>query len=264
MNRVVIVTGGTSGIGKEVVKIFTKQGDKVVIFSLNATESDRQWAYSVDVSKEEEVKGAIEKVVKNFGKIDILINCAGFGVSGASELIPTSSIQNIFDVNVIGTILCSKHALPHMSKGAKIINIASAMAFFPLPFRTMYAATKSAVVTLSYGMRMELKSNGIDVTAIAPGDVKTNFTKNRVKFYETNDKYGNRIENAANDLDSKEEKRMSPNKVAEIIIKQANKKHSKHLVIVGGKYKILYILQKIFPTGWVLKITDKFFGGYKK
>lgn len=264
MNRVVVVTGGTSGIGREAVKMFTEQGDKVIVISRNVTESDGEWVFNADVSDEETVKGIIEKIAKNFGKIDILVNCAGFGISGASELIPSGSIQNLFDVNVIGTIHCSKHVLPYMGKGGKIINLASAMAFFPLPFRTMYAATKSAVVTMSYGMRMELNDYGIDVTVIAPGDVKTNFTKNRVKFYETNAKYGNRIENAAYDLDSKEEKRMSPDKVAKAIIRQANKKHSKHLVIVGGKYKVLYVLQKLFPTGWVLKLTDRFFGGYEK
>jgi short-subunit dehydrogenase len=109
---------------------------------------------------------------------------------------------------------------------------------------------------------MELKNFGINVCVVCPGDVKTNFTKNRIKNYDTNEKYGNHIEKASSDLDSKEHKRMSPKIVAKEIFKASNKSKTKPLVIVGTKYKVLYVLQRFFPVNLILKLIEKFFGGY--
>ncbi len=262
MKRVVVITGAGSGIGKETAGLFSTGGDIVVNISLNVETNEDSNIYNCDVSVEEEVESVFQKIYNKFGHIDVLINNAGFGVSGAVELIPTTNINSIYNVNVLGVIYCSKHALKYMKPGAKIINIGSAMAFFPLPFRSIYASTKAAVVTLSYGMRMELNNFGVSVCVICPGDVKTNFTKNRVKDFQTNEKYGDRIKNAAGSLDEKENKRMSPIIVANAIFKQANKKKTKHMVIVGFKYKVLYVLQKLLPAKWVLAVTEKSFGGF--
>ena len=94
--------------------------------------------------------------------------------------------------------------------------------------------------------------------------VKTNFTKNRVKVNKTNDHYGDRIKNAAENIDSKEEKRMSPEVVGKKVFKIANKKKPKQLVIVGGKYKFFYFMKKVFPLSWVHGFLYKYFGGFKK
>lgn len=260
--RVVVITGGNSGIGLETANLFRKNGDIVIVISKNVEED--QLNFKCDVSNYEQVKQVFEKISKLYNKIDILINNAGYGISGASELLPNSQVQNLFDVNVMGVINCTQCALPFMNKGGKVINIGSAMAFFPLPFRTMYASSKIAVVNLSYGLRMELKDFGIDVCVICPGDVKTNFTKNRIKNFETNEKYGQRIKNAAESLDSKEDKRMPASYVAQKIFNVCNKTKIKPLVIVGNKYKLLYFVQRFFPINLILNVIEKNFGGYKK
>jgi short-subunit dehydrogenase len=111
---------------------------------------------------------------------------------------------------------------------------------------------------------MEVKPLGINVVAVCPGDVKTNFTKNRVKVTETNERYGDRIKNAAENIDSKEDKRMSPDVVGKKVLKIANKKNPKPLVIVGGKYKFFYFMKKILPTRCLHSFLYKYFGGFKK
>ena len=262
MNKVILITGGTSGIGLQTANILKQQGNTVVVLANTQPTENTENFFLCDVSDNAIVVKTISEIMAKFGKIDVLINNAGYGISGASELIPNQSIQGIFNVNVMGVVNCTNAVLPHMQPGGKIINLGSAMAFFPLPFRTMYATSKSAVVTMSYGYRMELKNYGIGVCVVCPGDVKTNFTKNRIKNFDTNNKYGNRVQNAATGLDSKEDKRMPASAVAKQIVKQVNKRHVNHLVIVGGKYKLLYVIQKIFPTKWVLWALEKFFGGY--
>lgn len=263
MKKVAVITGGSSGIGLQTAKLLKEKNYDVVILA-NNIEKENTNNYKCDVSNEEQVKAVFEQIGKKYNQIDVLINSAGFGISGASELIEASQINNLYNVNVMGIVHTSQQALKYMKPGAKIINLGSAMAFFPLPFRTMYASSKAAVVTLSYGMKMELEEYGVGVCVVCPGDVKTNFTKNRVKNFVTNEKYGQRIERAANELDGKEDKRMEPIVVAKQIVKQLESKNMKRMIIVGTKYRVLYVLQKLLPTSWVHKVIAKNFNGYEK
>lgn len=262
MKKVVVITGGTSGIGESTAKLFDKNGDTVVVLARKNSNHSKNF-FMCDVSNEVMVQDVFQKIYQTFGNIDILINNAGYGISGAVELIDDQTMQNLFEVNFYGVVNCSKYCLPYMKEGAKIINISSACALFPLPFRSLYCASKSAVNMLSFSMRLELKPAGIEVVSICPGDVKTNFTKNRVKVFETNDRYKDRIKNAALTIDTREDKRMSPDKVAKVIFKQSLKRHNKPFVIVGGLYKILYFFTKIFPQSWVHAVILKMFGGFK-
>ena len=264
MSKIIVITGGTSGIGLETANMLKTQGNTVIVVANDTEENVVDNVYNCDVSNAGEVEKTFQKIKTKFGKIDVLINNAGFGISGASELIPLNQISNLFSVNVMGVVNCTNNALPIMESGATIINLGSAMAFFPLPFRTMYAASKSAVVTMSYGYKLELQNYGINVCVVCRGDVKTNFTKNRVKNFSTIEKNGTRMQNAAEGLDSKENSRMPASAVAKQIVKQVNAKKPKHLVIVGTKYKVLYVLQKMFPIKWVLAVIEKHFGGYSK
>ncbi|MDD3397046.1 MAG: SDR family NAD(P)-dependent oxidoreductase [Clostridia bacterium] len=254
----VVITGGTSGIGKALTEKFLKQGAKVIILARSVENS---CGIKCDLSNEDEIAKAFKEIEKSYGKIDILINNAGYGISGATELITPAEARKIFDVNFFGTLFCIQNALPLMQKGGKIINISSACAFFALPFRTLYCASKSAVSMLSNSIRMELNCAGIQVCAICPGDIKTNFTKNRVKHFDTNIRYGNRIKNATENIDRNEEKRMPLTYASDKIFQIINKPKLKPQYIIGKKYKFLYFLYKIFPLNWFLKSTNKSKGG---
>lgn len=259
MNRIVVITGGTSGIGLELKNLYSQSGDTVL--TISTRQLDDPLHYSCSVSDEKNIKDVINQIGVKYGQIDVLINNAGFGMSGICEFLTSDKIKDVTEVNYYGTIYTIQGAIKYMKKGSKIINISSAMALFPVPFRGIYASVKSAVLTLSFELRMELKSLGIDVVAICPGDIKTNFTKNRIKDFVTNERYGNRLESATLKSDSREEKRMSAEKCAKSIYKKINHKKSKPFYIIGTKYKILYFITKITPKSWLLGITNKLYGG---
>lgn len=257
MERIVVISGGTSGIGKASANNFLNNQDKVIVLGRNA-QLENDMHYVCDVTNEEMVKKCMFDINKRFGRIDLLINSAGMGQSGITELIPTQSAKDIFEVNYFGTLNTIKHALPYMVKGAKIINLGSAMALFPLPYRVHYASVKAAVVTLSYALRLELMPLGIGVTCVSPGDVLTNFTKNREKNFETNERYGKAMEQATKRLDARQDKRMPVEKVADAIFKISNKDSMRPHYIIGGKYKLLHFASRFVSKNTLLSGINKY------
>ena len=257
----IIITGASSGIGKCLAENFRKQGHNVIGLSRHP-----QTTFDIfcDVSNIESVKTTFKEISKKYDKIDILINNAGYGISGATELITNEDAHKIFETNFFGVLNCSREALSLMKSGSKIVNISSVCAMFPLPFRALYCASKASVNLLSSSMRMELSPAGIDITCICPGDTKTNFTKNREKNFETNERYNDRIENATNKIDKNQNKRMSVEKVSKKIQKICLKNKTKPIYIIGAKYKILNFLTKIFPFNLLVKFTGKIYGGNTK
>lgn len=262
-SRVVVITGTSSGIGMACKEIFEKKGDTVVCLSRTNPDNFENF-FECDVANTLQVGEVFLKIKEKFKNVDVLINNAGFGVSGAVELTSDEDIKKIYDVNLLGVINCYKNALPLMNFGGKIINISSVCALFPLPFRSLYCSTKAGVHMLSLSLSMECSPLGIKVLSVCPGDVKTNFTKNRVKNFDTNARYGQRISLATSRLDSREDKRMNVGKVANIIYNYSRKSHPKAYIIIGGKYKMLHFAMGFLPTSWLLHFTEKFFGGHDK
>ncbi len=253
----IVITGASSGIGLDLAQNLTKLGHVVIGISRN--ECDDKNHYVCDVSNYEKIVSVFNQIHEKFGTIDVLICNAGFGLSGAIELACKEDCDRIMDVNYNGVLYCCRAALKYMKNGSKILNIASACALFALPYRGLYCASKSAVNMLSYSLRMEVGRFGVDVCSVCPGDVKTNFTKNRVKNFETNERYKTSIENSTKYVDSREDKRMPVSVVTDNIIKLINKKKMPALKIIGGKYKVFYFFSKILPTTLFLMIVNKLF-----
>lgn len=262
MNKIVVITGASSGIGAEIAKIYKNAGEKV--FNLSRSVEPSEHNFCVDVCDDEQVKNTIQKIGEKNKKIDILINCAGYGLAGAAELTSLADAKKQFDTNFFGTFLVNKYAIPFMQKGSVIVNISSACALFPLPFRGLYCASKAAVNLYGESLSMELFQSGIKVVNICPGDTKTNFCKNRVKTFETNERYGSSIEKSLKKVDSNQEKRMSAEYVAKKIVKIANKKRPKPMYIIGFKYKFLYLLNRILPKKVMHHFTKKIFAKKQK
>lgn len=253
----IVITGSTSGIGLDLLTNLRNLGHNVI--GISRSEKDSENSYTCDVSDYEKVIDVFRQINKKYGNIDVLINNAGYGVSGAIELIKKEDCDKIMDVNFNGVLYCSKAALPYMKKGSKIINISSACALFALPYRGLYCASKSAVTMLSYSLRMEVQRFGVEVCSVCPGDVKTNFTKNRVKVFDTNERYGTSIENSTKYIDSKEDKRMPVSVVTKKLIRLINRTKLPALQIIGAKYKLFYFFSKILPINTFLKIENKIF-----
>ena len=241
--KIVVISGATSGIGQSCANLFAKHGATVINISRKENpEMTFAADYRGSVADEPRIVAIFDDIRQKYGRVDILINNAGYGLSGATELITTDEARAIFETNVMGKFIVAKYALPLMGRGGKLFYISSSMAVHPVPFRALYGATKAAVRNMALAQRMELREYGIDVCCVMPGDIKTNFTENRVKDFTTNDRYGDRMKNAAERLDQKEGKRMSPDVVARVIYKQSRRKSTRAQVIVGFRHRLLYRL----------------------
>ena len=252
-NKNILITGSSSGIGKALKEYFISQGNTIIGISIADDE------YNCDVSDKNQLQTAFEDIKNKYGKIDMVINCAGFGLYGTVELTKTELVHKQYDVNVIGMVNIIQLAFPLLSDDARIINISSVSALFPLPFRAFYCSSKSAVSMLSDCLRIELSKTNIQVTAICPCDVRTNFSKNRAKNYDTNEKYGNAVKACVDKIEQTDHKRMPVEKAVKKLVKIIEKKKLKPQYIIGAKEKLLYHLQKFVPKSCILKIMERKF-----
>ena len=192
-NKVVIVTGASSGIGEATARAFGREGAKVVLaarrvdkLQILAQEIDSMntgaetLVIQADLSKLEDIQAMIAQTIKKFKRIDILVNNAGFGrLDWLENLDPIKDIQAQIDLNVLGVIQTTRQVLPVMmeQRAGSIINMCSMAGLVATPTYTVYAASKHAVHGFSEALRREVKPWGIDVSLIYPGGVVTEFTQ---------------------------------------------------------------------------------------
>ena len=253
-NKVILITGATSGIG---LSLAEKLKQNNTVFSLGLEQKQQPNYYCCDVAELDQLQTVIKDIVSKHNKIDIVINSAGFGMSGATQLIQLEQQRKMIDVNLFGIVNMVQCVLPHIASDGRIINISSASGLFCVPYRTMYAVSKSAVNMLTFGLRMELCNTNIQVTSICPCNIKTNFTKNRVKDFKTNALYGDSIEKSTTALDKNEHKRMSVDKATNKMLKIIQKKKYKPYYIIGTGIKLLNFFARFVPKSLVEKITIK-------
>lgn len=253
--RIVVISGASSGIGKLLKKLFVQNGDTVIGLSRRAEgEND----IALDVTDLNACEETVNKIKEKYGGVDILVNNAGVGISGAAEYLDPEDFDRVNRTNYYGVWNLSRTMLKIMGRGGKIVNISSACALFALPFRCVYCASKAAVNMLGYGMRMELKKSGICVVTVCPGDIRTEFTQNRIKNSEGGARYGGDVKKAAEKVDSRQHKRMAPEAAAKKIFRIASRKNGA-LYIVGVKYRFFYLAQRFLPTGAFLSVTNRLF-----
>jgi NAD(P)-dependent dehydrogenase (short-subunit alcohol dehydrogenase family) len=183
MSKVVLITGGSSGIGKAVGELLHHKGFTVYGTSRNpARISDSIFPLlQLDVRNSESIQCAVLQMIQKSGRIDVVINNAGVGITGPLEEIPTQEIKNNFETNFFGPIEVMKAVLPQMrlQKSGLIINITSIAGYMGLPYRSVYSASKGALELITEALRMEVKSFGIHITNVAPGDFATNIASGR-------------------------------------------------------------------------------------
>lgn len=257
MKKIAVVTGGNSGIGKCTALALKEKGCNVYDFSRRDIKTDGIIHISVDVTDEEAVRAAVEKVVKEQGRIDILVNCAGFGISGAVEFTDLSEAKRQFDVNFFGTVNVTKACIPVMRKSGqgRIVNISSVAAVAHIPFQTYYSASKAAIESYSQCLANEIHPYGVSVCAVEPGDICTEFTNARQKTFAGDDVYNGRISKSVSGMEKDEINGMSPEKAGEYIAKICLRKHVKPLYSIGFIYKFLAVLCKVFPCrirNWIV------------
>lgn len=257
--KTVIVTGASRGIGLETAKLFAQKGYKVYALSRSGTSDPTANIVGMkcDVTDENSVKEAFRCVFEESGSIDVLVNNAGFGISGAVEFTDEKQAKKQFDVNFFGCFLCCKAVAEYMRKsgGGRIINISSLAAELSIPFQAFYSASKAAVNSLTLALANELRPFHITVCALMPGDVKTGFTEAREKQEEKNGVYGETIKKSVAAMEKDEQNGMSAEKIAEAVLALAEKKRVKPLSTTGAKYKLVAGLSKILPASAVNRIV---------
>lgn len=258
--KVVIITGASSGIGLETAMLFAKQNFIVYGISRGEYSNPLFSHYSCDVTDFENMKKIFEEIFKKEGHIDIVINNAGMGISGAIEYLKPEDLDKIMNVNVKGVILTTSLAIPYLrlSRG-RIINTSSVAAVIPIPFQACYSATKSAIESFSFALANELKPQGIKITCVRPGDTKTGFTKNRIKTEVENEVYGKRITKSVKKMEKDETNGKSPLTVAKVMLKVAKKKNPPLAITVGFEYKCVSFLSKILSKRFINKIIYKMY-----
>lgn len=184
MSKVILVTGGSSGIGKAVASYLAELGHRVIATSRSiSTESEQAnlFPFQMDVRDENSVRNALEHIRQKFGRLDVLVNNAGLGMAAPLEFTSGTEARNLFETNVLGLLSVCRESIPLMREqgGGHIINITSIGGNFGLPFRGVYCASKSAVNALSESLSLELKKFKILVSVIEPGDIKTEINSHR-------------------------------------------------------------------------------------
>lgn len=183
MTQTILITGASSGIGKQTAKLFQTNGWNVIA-TMRSPEKEEELTQlnnvlvtQLDVTDEASIAAAVEQGIARFGKIDVLLNNAGYGAYGPLEAFPMDRIRRQFETNVIGLLATTKAVLPHFRSNASgtIINISSIGGQMTFPLGTLYHGTKFAVEGLSESLHYELAPFGVHVKIIEPGLIKTNF-----------------------------------------------------------------------------------------
>lgn len=182
--KVVLITGGSSGIGKSIGLYLKSKGFKVYGTTRNLAKHEHFEVFDLlqlNVSDKESIVSAVNQIIAKEGRLDVLVNNAGVGITGPIEETPPEEVHKAFDTNVYGPLRVAQTVLPQMrkQKGGVIINITSIAGYMGLPYRGIYSATKSALSILTEALRMETKTFGIKIATLAPGDFATNIAAGR-------------------------------------------------------------------------------------
>ncbi|MBE0627507.1 MAG: oxidoreductase [Burkholderiales bacterium] len=253
---IALVTGASSGIGEATAQRLATAGYKVYGTSRRGARSgERSFAMlPLDVTSDESVEAAVKELIRQEGRIDLLVNNAGFGVAPAgAEESSIDQAKAIFETNFFGLIRMTRAVVPHMRRqgNGRIINIGSVLGFLPMPFGALYAATKHAIEGYSESLDHELRTRGIRVSVIEPAYTKTQFDANFLAPDSTLDEY--REVRALLDKVLKEVMATSdePTVVADVVLEAAIADRPKLRYAAGGLANRLRLLRRFAPAGLV-------------
>jgi len=253
VSKVVLVTGASSGIGKEIATYLSKKGMNVYGTS-RTPKKDTNVPFTfvvLDVTNKQSIQNAVTHIIEKEGKIDVVVNNAGKGITGSIEDTPTEAMKENFDTNLFGPIEVMKAVLPYMrkQKSGLIINVTSIAGYMGLPFRGVYSASKGALELITEAVRMEVKNFGIEVVNVAPGDFATNIAAGRYHTPILKDSAYKKVyaENLAL-MDAHVNKGMHPKEMAKAVYQIITTKNPKiHYKVGGFLEKFSIVLKRILP-----------------
>jgi NAD(P)-dependent dehydrogenase (short-subunit alcohol dehydrogenase family) len=253
--KVALVTGASSGIGEATARLLSAAG--YVVYGA-ARRLDRMQALgeagiqllSMDVSQDESMVAGITAIMEREGRLDVLVNNAGYGSYGALEDVPMTEARYQFEVNVFGLARLVQLVVPHMRQqgSGRIINVSSVGGRFGEPHGSWYHATKFAVEGLSDSLRMELKQFNIDVVVIQPGAIKTEWNqiaRENLLHVSGDTAYGPLVHRHARMLATADQRGSEPEVTAQTIVRAAVAKHPKTRYAAGGGAGVLLLVRKL-------------------
>ena len=263
MREIAVITGGTSGIGRATALYLREAG--YTVYELSRREQGVEGLHHIrcDITDEDQVRSAVAEIMDRAGRIDVLVNNAGFGISGAVEFTDTAEAQRLLDVNFFGMVRMNKAVIPHMRQAGRgrIVNLSSVAAPVPIPFQTYYSATKAAVNAYTMALANELRPFGVTVCAVMPGDIHTGFTAARRKIGEGDDIYQGRISRSVARMEHDEETGMDPARAGGYVARVALREGSHHpLYAIRIDYKFFVFLTKVLPAGALNRLVYLIYG----
>lgn len=253
--KTLLITGGSSGIGEATVQLFAQKGWMVYELSRHGQDATNVHHIDCDVTDEDNVLDAVEQVLTQTDRLDVVIANAGYGISGTIEFTQTDDVHHQFDVNFFGALHLTKAVLPQLRKqqGGTLIFTSSVAAILSVPYQAFYSATKAAINAMALALQNEVRQFGIHVAVLMPGDVATGFTAARTKneqgaaIYTTAHK-------AVATMEHDEQHGLQPQKMAQCFWHIANKRNPAPQYVGGGQYKLLCFLDRLLPkrlVNWI-------------
>lgn len=274
---VVVVTGASSGIGRACAIYLARQGyyvfgttrrgpDPVATdLRQSLAAGDQLDVMTMDVDDNESVIQALGIIVEKTGRIDAVVNCAGFGIAGAVEETSDEEARAIFETNLLGILRVCRAAIPVMRNQGSgvIINISSIGGRIGLPFQGFYSATKFALEGVTEALRMEIRGFGIRAVLIEPGDFCTGFTDSRhvVKASSSSDTYRASQENVLSIVENDERRGASPDVIARLVARILTRRSPRVRYTVGPvAQKLAAVLKNVLPSRWFEWALSKYYG----
>ena len=255
--RITVITGATSGIGLAMAEYFSARGDKVYAAARREAPLPEGAEFiPADVTDEARMREVVGLITEREGRIDVLINNAGFGISGAVEFTKLEDAKRQLDVNFFGTVNTTKAVLPVMraAGGGRVICVSSVAAVTPIPFQAYYSASKAAINAYVMALANEVRAHGIKVSALMPGDVKTGFTAARAKSSEGAEVYP-ALEKSVKTMEHDEQNGMPPSALAKRAYFISTRRVPKPLYSCGFVYSLFCVLAGVLPkrlVNWIL------------
>ncbi|HEY9695553.1 MAG TPA: SDR family oxidoreductase [Oculatellaceae cyanobacterium] len=280
--QVILITGASTGIGAALAKVLAAKalGIRLVLASRSQDKLEQVadfcskagadvFVVPTDLTQLEQVQALAKSVIERFGRVDVLVNNAGYGQMGPIELIPISSAQKQFNVNLLGPLALTQALIPGMRDqgGGRIINISSLGGRLAFPFGGLYSSSKFALEGISDALRMELAAFNIKVSVIEPGPVSTDFFDVAGQMVEQavtnpdNTPYSSAFEKLKNLEKNTSSRAWTSERVAEVIVKVITTPNprARYVAATGGDF-LLFVMNKLLPTWAVDKFWKQFYG----
>ena len=252
MGQVAIVTGGSSGIGAAAAEYLAAHGCTVYEFSRHEKSGGSASVHHVtaDVTDEASVAAAVQSVLDAEGRIDILLNNAGFGISGAAEFTSVEEAKRQLEVNFWGMVRVTRTVLPVMraQRSGRIVNTSS-----------VAAVSKAAINSFTMSVGNEVRPYGIRISAVMPGDTRTGFTDARARSFAGDDAYGGRISRSVAKMEKDERGGVSASVVGAALGRAALSKSRKVFCTVGFVYRLVIFLMRLLPSTAANAILGKMY-----